>query len=109
MTTVVRDELEEHDLIYLEKLRLATDVILQVGEDPGALPDTFLVELYLFKDRVERALLLTPGATAQVLPWRKPAPGGDPRAITPRVPHPHQPALSHKTKTFPAQTAILDV
>lgn len=101
MTTVVRDELEEHDLIYLEKLRLAADVILQVGEDPGALPDTFQTELYLFRDRIERALLLCPGPAAEVLPWRKPAPAGEARVIAQHVPHPHQPALSHKTETFP--------
>jgi hypothetical protein len=86
MTTGVHDELEEHDLVYLEKLRLAADVILQVGEDPGALPDTFQTELYLFKDRVERALLLCTGATAELLQWRNPEPGKKGRALTP---HPH--------------------
>jgi hypothetical protein len=57
-----------------------------VGEDPGALPDTFQTELYLFKDRVERALLLCTGATAELLQWRNPEPGKKGRALTP---HPH--------------------
>lgn len=57
----VHDELEIHDRIYLERLRLAIGVLLQVGEDPGALPNTCEVELFLLRERVERALLLKPG------------------------------------------------
>jgi hypothetical protein len=57
----VRDELEVRDRVYLEKLRVATSVILDLGEDPGVLPDTFQTELFLFRDRVERSLLMIPG------------------------------------------------
>lgn len=57
-TPIVHDELESHDRIYLEKLRLAASVILDLGEDDQAIPDTFQTELYIFRDRVERALLL---------------------------------------------------
>lgn len=62
--TPVRDELEIHDRIYLEKLRLAANVILQLAEDPGGIPETLETELYLFRDRVDRALLLNPAPLA---------------------------------------------
>jgi len=58
------DELDPYDRIYLEKLQLATNVILRLGEDPGVLPDTLQIELFLFRDRVEHALLLKPGVAA---------------------------------------------
>lgn len=70
-TPDVHDELEVHDRIFLEKLRLAADVILSLGDDAEMLPDTFQTELYIFRDRVERSLLLQPGAVADLLPWRK--------------------------------------
>ena len=73
-TNDLHDELEEHDRIYLDKLRLATEVILQAGEDPGTLNDVLQTELFLFLDRVQRALLLQPGETATLLPWRSPSP-----------------------------------
>jgi hypothetical protein len=47
----------EFDRIYLENLRLATAIILRVGEDPGALPNTLESELFIFRDRVDHALL----------------------------------------------------
>lgn len=64
--TPARDELETCDRIYLEKLRLATTVILRLAEDPGTIPDTLEAELYLFRDRVDRALLLNPDDAAAV-------------------------------------------
>ena len=42
MTAPVHDEPDDHDRIYLEKLRLAADIIPQFGEDPGVIPDTLL-------------------------------------------------------------------
>ena len=41
--------------ITLDRLKLAADVILSEGEDIG---DALTAELTLFKERVERALLL---------------------------------------------------
>lgn len=81
-TAAGSDELPSHDRLYLEKLRLATSVLLQAGEEPGVLPDTFQTELFLFRDRVEVGLLL-PEAAADVLPWRDaspPVPGEFPDA-----------------------------
>lgn len=59
MTDSVHDDLENHDRIYLEKLRLAADVILRLGED-SAIPDALEAELWIFRDRVERVLLQHP-------------------------------------------------
>jgi hypothetical protein len=42
--------------INLDRLKLAADVILSEGEDIG---DALTAELTLFKERVERALLLS--------------------------------------------------
>jgi hypothetical protein len=57
-----RDELEYHDRIYLEKLRLAAEVILRHGEDPGMITDILETELHLLRERIERALLMVSGA-----------------------------------------------
>lgn len=57
MTGTVHDGLENNDRVFLEKLRLAADVILQLGEDPEVLPNPLQSELFLFKERVERVLL----------------------------------------------------
>lgn len=56
--TTVPDQFETYDRVYLEKLRLATGVLLEAGEDPGIVNDIFQTELFLFRDRVDRALLL---------------------------------------------------
>jgi len=66
MTAIAHDDLEDYDRIYLEKLRLAADVILQLGKDQEAIPVTLEVELWTFRDRVERALLMVPA------PYRHP-------------------------------------
>jgi hypothetical protein len=58
-TTKARDGFDGHDRIYLENLRLAAEVILREGEDPGGLPNTLESELFIFRDRVEHSLLLT--------------------------------------------------
>lgn len=52
----MHDDLENNDRTYLEKLRLAADAILQLGED-SAIPATLESELWVFKDRIDRALL----------------------------------------------------
>lgn len=57
----VRDELEDLDRVFLGKLLLASDVILKLGEEDGAIPAPLESELWLFRDRVERALLLLGG------------------------------------------------
>lgn len=58
--TTMHDHLDSQDCVFLEKLHLATRVILDLGEDPAVLPDTLQSELFIFKDRVERALLRLP-------------------------------------------------
>ena len=52
------DSLTDLDRTSLDRLKLAADVIL--GEGPN-IPDPLAAELTIFRDRVERALLL-PGA-----------------------------------------------
>jgi len=49
------DSLSDWDLIHLERLKLAADVLLS---EAGAIPEPMEEELSLFRDRVERALLL---------------------------------------------------
>lgn len=56
MTEFVRDDLADHDRVFLEKLRLAAETILRLGED-GAIPSGLEAELWVFRDRVERVLL----------------------------------------------------
>lgn len=69
MVATVHNELEGHGRIYLEKLRLAADVILQLGDDPGAIPDSLETELWIFRDRIEHDLLQLPRAGAGILSW----------------------------------------
>jgi hypothetical protein len=54
---------------YLEKLRLAAQVILEAAPDGSLVADSLEVELGMFKDRVE-CMLLLPEAAAGELPWR---------------------------------------
>jgi hypothetical protein len=49
------DALTDFPCITLDRLKLAADVILSEGEDIG---DALTAELTLFRERVERALLL---------------------------------------------------
>lgn len=58
--TEMHDELENFDRVFLGKLRLAADVILRLGEDE-AIPAPLESELCIFRDKVERAILLLPG------------------------------------------------
>ena len=49
------DALTDFPRITLDRLKLAADVILSEGEDIG---DALTAELTIFRERVERALLL---------------------------------------------------
>lgn len=51
-----KNEFDDTDRVYLEKLRLATSVLLRLGED-DMIPAPLEAELYLLRDRIERALL----------------------------------------------------
>jgi hypothetical protein len=62
--------LRDFERTYIEKLRLAAQVILEAASDGDLVGDGLEVELGIFKDRVEFALLL-PEHSAELLPWRK--------------------------------------
>ncbi|MCW2933934.1 MAG: hypothetical protein JWM19_4896 [Actinomycetia bacterium] len=49
------DSLSDWDRIHLERLRLAADILLSAA---GAIPEPLEEELPVFRDRIERALLL---------------------------------------------------
>lgn len=60
----ITDKIEFLDRASLERLRLAADVILELGEDADVLPGPLEAELFLFRDRVHRALLMAkPGGS----------------------------------------------
>jgi hypothetical protein len=61
--------IHEFERTYLERLRLAAQVILEAAPDLALLSDPLEVELGIFKDRVE-FLLLLPEAAIGELPWR---------------------------------------
>jgi hypothetical protein len=61
--------IHEFEQTYLEKLRLAANVILEAAPDLSLVADPLEVELEIFRDRVEFALLL-PEAALSALPWR---------------------------------------
>ena len=52
---VEHDALADFERVGLERLKLAADVILS---ETDAIPDTLATELTLFRERVERVLLL---------------------------------------------------
>ena len=54
------DTLYDFERTSLERLKLAADAILS---EPAVIPDPLEVELTIFKERVERALLLPAKAT----------------------------------------------
>lgn len=58
---MLQDTLATFERTSLDRLRLAADVILSESE---ALPDPLTAELTLFKERVERALLLPAASEA---------------------------------------------
>lgn len=53
----VDPKFDTYDRIYLQKLSLATDVILRLGED-NTIPVPLEAELHLLRDRIDRALLV---------------------------------------------------
>jgi hypothetical protein len=62
-------KVHEFERTYLEKLLLAANVILEAAPDMPMIADPLEVELGIFKDRMEFALLL-PEAAIKALPWR---------------------------------------
>jgi hypothetical protein len=52
---------------FLERLRLASRVILELAED-DAIPDALAAELVIFKARLERDLLQSDGPSPQIVP-----------------------------------------
>jgi hypothetical protein len=65
-----RRDLLDFERTYLERLRLAAQVILDATPDLDLVTDPLEVELQIFKERVE-FLLLTPEHSDAVLPWRR--------------------------------------
>jgi hypothetical protein len=63
-------DLPDFERTYLERLRLAVQVILDAAPDLELVTDPLEVELQIFKERVE-FLLLLPEDSDAVLPWRK--------------------------------------
>jgi hypothetical protein len=63
METPMPESLPSLDRTHLERLKLAADILLS---EHDAIPDPLEAELTIFRDRVERALLLPdhPGAQA---------------------------------------------
>jgi hypothetical protein len=64
-----RPALHEFERTYLERLRLAAQVIREAAPDLALVAAPLEVELGIFKDRVEFMLLL-PETAAVELPWR---------------------------------------
>lgn len=54
--------LETHDKTYLDKLRLACEVLIRAGEETDEVNSALESEAVLLRDRLERALLRSPGA-----------------------------------------------
>jgi hypothetical protein len=65
-----RQDLGDFERTYLEKIRLAVQVILEAAPTSDLVSDSLEVELDILKDRVEFALLL-PEHAAEYLPWRQ--------------------------------------
>ena len=62
---VSKQAIHEFERTYLEKLRLAAQVILDAAPDGDLVFDPLEVELGMFKDRVEFLLLSGPAAGAR--------------------------------------------
>jgi hypothetical protein len=77
---MTQDALTAFERTSLERLKLAADVILA---ETDAIPDTLETELVLFRERVERAMLLPAGSAgavgdAPIIPREAPPlPGSD--------------------------------
>lgn len=57
------DGLKAHDHLYLDKMKLAVDVLLRAGEETTMVNDALQSELFLLRDDLDRALLLCPGTS----------------------------------------------
>lgn len=62
--------IHDFERLYLDKLRLAAQVILEAAPELDLVSDPLEAELGIFKDRVEFLLLLPEAAIAE-LPWRR--------------------------------------
>jgi hypothetical protein len=62
--------LHDFEQVYLERLRLAAQVILEAVPGLDLVTDPLEAELVIFKERVE-FLLLLPEHAVKVLPWRR--------------------------------------
>lgn len=51
------DGLEAHDRAYLDKLRLAAEVLIRAGEETEEVNDVLESELVLLRDRLEQKVL----------------------------------------------------
>jgi len=60
----VNDTLAEFDRTHLERLKLAADILLS---EHDAIADSLEVELTIFRDRVQHALLLPGHANAETI------------------------------------------
>jgi hypothetical protein len=65
-----RQGLGDFERTYLEKIRLAAQVIIEAAPTSDLVSDSLEGELDILKDRVEFALLL-PEHAAEYLPWRQ--------------------------------------
>jgi len=54
----IHDDLEGHDRIFLDKLRIAVEVLLEAAQEPGTMSDALESEVFAYQDRLLRALLL---------------------------------------------------
>jgi hypothetical protein len=59
-----RPAIHEFEWTFLEKLRMAAQVILEAAPDTSFVSDPLEVELGIFKDRVEFMLLLPEAVTS---------------------------------------------
>ncbi|MCL2584251.1 MAG: hypothetical protein FWE35_17540 [Streptosporangiales bacterium] len=57
----MNDKLDACDRVYLDKLRLAAEVLIRGGEE-AEVNSALESELVLLRDRLERALLRSPAA-----------------------------------------------
>ena len=69
--------LHDFERVYLERLRLAAQVILEAAPDLEFVTSPLEAELVIFKERVEFLLLLPEDADG-ALPWRKLLNGQEP-------------------------------
>jgi hypothetical protein len=57
------DTLDAHDRAYLDKLRLAVEVLIRAAEETDAVNGVLESELHLLRDSLEREILRSPGGS----------------------------------------------